>query len=145
MILFDWDKYPNFRPDSPYDNWGDPNMIRELLVATLQDARTYAGVPIYVNRAYDLNAGEGSKHPEGIAADIRCPRLSLFGLFTVVIRFTAFRGVGVCADWNPRPGGLHVDVRLLPLINSPRALWGWRDGMQVPLDIGCFSPQGSFW
>ena len=145
MIPSDWARYPNFPPDSPHDNWGDPNMIHELLVCTIQDLRNFIGLPIYINRGYDLKCSVGSQHQFGTAVDCRCPRLSLFDFFIAASRFPAFRGIGVCPGWNPSPGGLHLDVRMLHSINHPRALWGWKDGRQVPLDISMFQPRGGFW
>jgi hypothetical protein len=143
MLPSDWAKYKNFPPDSKIDNWGNPDKIEELLVFNLQELRNLIGLPIFINRAYDLNSSENSQHRHGTAADCRCPRLSLFDFYTAASRLPAFRGIGVCPEWNTP--GLHLDVRMLPAFLAPRALWGWRDGKQVPLDLSCFRPKGGFW
>ena len=143
MLPSDWAKYKNFPRDSKVDNWGNPDMIDEFLVMNLQVLRDYIGMPSYVNRGYDLKCSKDSQHQYGIAADCSCSTMSLFDFYTAASRFPAFRGIGVCPDWNTP--GLHLDVRLLTSINSPRALWGWQNGRQVPLAHHLFSLHKGFW
>lgn len=88
--------------------------ISPLLVAALQELRDTIHVPIGINsgcRCLAHNAAEGgernSYHLKGLAADIRVPKMRLYDLYRIVLRFKTFKGIG----YYPAQRFLHVDLR----------------------------------
>lgn len=121
-----WEKVSKyFKPDSVFDNWGDPDAISEEHLFRLFDLRNYLNVPIYVLHGVKSSGhSKASQHyPRankngkivGTATDIVIPDypLTIFDLLNDVSRF-GFTGIGYYPHWhfdNKVIGGLHLDSR----------------------------------
>lgn len=102
------------------------------LLAGLELMRDRAGLAMIIDRGYscaDHNAAvggvAGSQHPQGTAADVRIPPLSLQAMYELALQIPQFRdgGIGVYSEKF-----LHVDVR------GEKARWARVGGKYVNIE-----------
>ncbi len=125
MTKEQWQKVKYFRPDSPYDKWGNPYKMDFILIMALDEFREDVGKPVNVHEAYALKGhARNSLHKDGKAVDIFVEKIDLLELFLKAEKRLAFTGIGVY-DW-----GLHLDVRTILDVG---ARWCRIDGIYLPL------------
>jgi uncharacterized protein YcbK (DUF882 family) len=91
------------------------------LVLPLQELRNIISFnlskdcPIIINSGYRCvinnkfcGGSPKSMHLQGLAADIRCPELSIPELHAYCLKIHEFRGIGIYTSW------IHVDLRTKP-------------------------------
>lgn len=116
------------------------HIVDPRLVAALEDLRMIAG-PLTINSGYRCEAhnkaigGEkNSKHTQGIAVDVACPKhVSLRAFYDLARSIPAFDdgGIGVYpAGRGQNSNFLHLDVRL------GAARWARVDGKYVGVEKG---------
>ena len=112
--------------------------IRHELVEHLQSLRDSLGAPVIVTSGYrcplhpvEARKTKPGRHTEGIAADIRCSRVSLRQIYLRVLRdFPAFRGIGVAPALN----FVHLDIRKIKP-GQRAVVWAYDDdGKEVKWD-----------
>lgn len=116
-----WEKVKaHFRPDSPVDQWGNPDAISDELVLILFDFRRFVRVPIYVICGTQGAHSSKSYHyidNGACAVDVAIPEWkgTPLDLYLAAERFN-FTGLGFYPDWTwkgVKANGLHLDTRPL--------------------------------
>ena len=114
MTNFDWGPYPNFKPEEFACKCCGAVMVREGLVAALQELRGRYGKPITITSGYRcvhhntaIGGAVKSRHMDGLAADIAAPRSD--DRRALIKMADSFNGLGVGKTF------LHLDLRLPPL------------------------------
>lgn len=141
-----WTKLKYFKANSQTDSWGDVNAISDDLLLKLDDFRHYIQSPVIVTAGVSERGHSTKsfhyKENGACAVDIIIPQCQLhpIDLIMEATRF-GFTGIGYYPHWKWRDkivGGLHLDVRPLPLqadntldYRHSRWLGVMRDGKQI--------------
>ena len=121
-----WDKVRHFKPNSLFDNWGDPYAIDDDHLLRLDDFRHWLGLAVIVTAGVK-SSGHSSKSYHyrengACATDIIIPAYDKtpFDLILDATRF-GFTGIGYYAHWKYKgviTGGLHLDSRPMRVDND---------------------------
>lgn len=107
---------------SKTENWGNPYKIKKKLIYKLMHFRRYfrtldPDACFHVNCAFDSSGhAQDSQHYRGAAIDGYIYNSKTNKPWPILDQYLAaerfnFGGIGLYPHWNPKPGGMHLDVR----------------------------------